>query len=59
MFQMRKEEVKERMYNLVKKVKEGIWTGRTDHVENRASFRYHQIVELEQIETLDSEGKHV
>lgn len=42
------------MYNLVKKVKEDIWIGRIDHVENRASFRYHQIVELKQIETLDS-----
>ncbi|MFJ8065721.1 formimidoylglutamase [Psychrobacillus sp. NPDC096426] len=45
------------MDNLVKKVKEGIWSGRTDHLENKESFRYHQIVELAQLDTLDTEGK--
>lgn len=34
---------------------ENIWSGRTDHLENRKSFRYHQIVELEQMEALKSE----
>lgn len=42
------------MNDLLKKVTEGIWSGRTDHLENRTSFRYHQIVELEQMETLKS-----
>lgn len=42
------------MNGLLKKIIEGIWSGRTDHLENRTSFRYHQIVELEQIETLKS-----
>lgn len=42
------------MNGLLKKVKEDIWLGRTDHLENRTSFRYHQIVELEQIEKLES-----
>lgn len=40
------------MNGLLKKVNEGIWSGRTDHLENRTSFRYHQIVELEKMETL-------
>lgn len=26
-----------------------VWSGRTDHLENRASFRYHQVVELTEI----------
>lgn len=42
------------MNGLLKKVNEDIWLGRTDHLENRTSFRYHQIVELEQIEKLES-----
>lgn len=33
------------MSTLIKKVNSTIWSGRTDHLENRASFRYHQIVE--------------
>ena len=40
------------MNGLLKNVIEGIWSGRTDHLENRTSFRYHQIVELKQMETL-------
>ena len=32
------------------KVNESIWTGRVDHTEDRASFRYHQVVELADIE---------
>lgn len=42
------------MNNLLKKVTEGIWSGRTDHLENRASFRYHQIVEQKKLEMLKS-----
>ncbi|WP_277586803.1 formimidoylglutamase [Psychrobacillus antarcticus] len=42
------------MSGLLKKVTEGIWSGRTDHLENRASFRYHQIVELKETEMLKS-----
>lgn len=34
------------MNSLLNEVKEGIWSGRTDHKENRSSFRYHQIIEL-------------
>jgi len=29
-----------------------IWSGRTDHLDNRTSFRYHQIVEVSQLEDL-------
>ena len=45
------------MDNLVKKVKEGIWSGRTDHLENKESFRYHQIVKLARLDTLDTTGE--
>ncbi|MDN9012708.1 formimidoylglutamase [Brevibacillus laterosporus] len=31
-----------------------LWTGRTDHTERRSSFRYHQIVELADLEKLQS-----
>jgi formiminoglutamase len=31
---------------LLTKVDDHIWSGRTDHIENRTSFRYHQVVEL-------------
>lgn len=34
------------------KVNESIWTGRVDDVEDRASFRYHQVVELTDIEQI-------
>ncbi|AZU64237.1 formimidoylglutamase [Neobacillus mesonae] len=35
-----------------------LWTGRTDHTERRSSFRYHQIVELIDLEKLEpSPGK--
>ena len=30
---------------MLKKVGADVWTGRTDHTENRSSFRYHQVVE--------------
>lgn len=30
----------------MKKTSREVWSGRTDHLENRASFRYHQVVEL-------------
>ncbi|MFJ7973164.1 formimidoylglutamase [Psychrobacillus sp. NPDC096389] len=39
---------------MLKKVKKDIWSGRTDHLEDRTSFRYHQIVELEKMEALHS-----
>lgn len=42
---------------MLKKVKQDIWSGRTDHLENRTSFRYHQIVEFEKMEALKSMGK--
>lgn len=42
---------------MLKKVKQDIWSGRTDHLENRTSFRYHQIVELEKMEALKSIGE--
>lgn len=29
-----------------------IWSGRTDHLENRTSFRYHQVVEISRLEDL-------
>lgn len=44
------QEVSERLINLLKKISKDIWSGRTDHVENRASFRYHQVVELIEID---------
>ena len=36
------------------KVNEFIWTGRVDDVEDRASFRYHQVVELTDVEQISS-----
>ncbi len=35
---------------MMKKVNPDVWTGRTDHIDNRSSFRYHQIVEFENID---------
>ncbi|WP_410055855.1 formimidoylglutamase [Saccharococcus sp. Marseille-Q5394] len=35
---------------MVNKINESIWTGRTDDIEDRASFRYHQVIELADIE---------
>lgn len=35
---------------MLKSVKDDIWSGRTDHLENRSSFRYHQIIELPQVD---------
>ncbi|MHA6258849.1 formimidoylglutamase [Sporosarcina sp. CAU 1771] len=37
----------------MKKTSEDIWTGRTDHLVNRASFRYHQVVEISELKDLD------
>ncbi|GIO08971.1 formimidoylglutamase [Brevibacillus reuszeri] len=31
-----------------------IWTGRTDHTERRSSFRYHQIVEVMDLENVET-----
>ncbi|SER97930.1 formiminoglutamase [Psychrobacillus sp. OK032] len=43
---------------MVKKVIEGVWSGRTDSLENnKESLRYHQIVELARLDTLDTKGK--
>ncbi|WP_212391462.1 formimidoylglutamase [Sporosarcina beigongshangi] len=37
------------MRKLIKKINSAVWVGRTDHLENRASFRYHQVVKLAEI----------
>lgn len=37
------------------KVDKTIWTGRTDHDSNRASFRYHQVIEFEGVKKADSQ----
>lgn len=34
-------------------MKEGIWSGRTDHLENTESLRYYQIVELARLDMTD------
>jgi len=34
---------------LLKKENRGLWSGRVDHLENRESFRYHQVVEFAEI----------
>ncbi len=31
---------------MLTKVDDHVWSGRTDHTENRSSFRYHQVVEV-------------
>lgn len=36
----------------MKKPNQNIWSGRTDHLTNRASFRYHQVVETMEIDNL-------
>lgn len=36
----------ERLMKMVKKIDSSIWSGRTDHVTNRSSFRYHQVVDV-------------
>ena len=38
-------------------MKKDIWSGRTDHLDDRTSFRYHQIVEFEKMEALHSKGE--
>jgi len=40
---------KEGVSLLLKKSNRGLWSGRTDHLENRESFRYHQVVEFTEI----------
>ncbi|WP_437124853.1 formimidoylglutamase [Brevibacillus laterosporus] len=42
------------MNKLAMNVLADLWTGRTDHTERRSSFRYHQIVELADLEKLQS-----
>ena len=34
---------------MLKKSNQGLWSGRTDHLKNRESFRYHQVVEFAEI----------
>ncbi|WP_438315798.1 formimidoylglutamase [Sporosarcina sp. FA9] len=41
----------------MKNVPEGIWSGRIDHHTNRSSFRIHQIIELVELENLNSVNK--
>ncbi|KAA0955767.1 formimidoylglutamase [Sporosarcina sp. ANT_H38] len=36
----------------MKKVSSTIWSGRTDHIENRTSFRYHQVVAVSALKDL-------
>ena len=45
-------ESSERVEQLLTKADKRIWSGRTDHTENRSSFRYHQIVESVDIEVI-------
>ncbi|MGK5507736.1 formimidoylglutamase [Brevibacillus formosus] len=42
------------MNSLPKNVSADLWTGRTDHTERRSSFRYHQIVEIKDLDTLQA-----
>lgn len=42
------------MNSLPKNVSAELWTGRTDHTERRSSFRYHQIVEITDLDTLQA-----
>lgn len=42
------------MNSLPKNVSADLWTGRTDHTERRSSFRYHQIVEITDLDTLQA-----
>lgn len=39
---------------MLTKINDHIWSGRTDHIENRTSFRYHQVVEVIELEDLPS-----
>lgn len=41
----------------MKKTAEGIWTGRTDHLTKRASFRYHQVIEIANMKDLHVSNK--
>lgn len=41
------------MIEVLNNTPEGIWSGRTDDVTNRASFRYHQIIELSNIRAVN------
>ncbi|MGF9908262.1 formimidoylglutamase [Brevibacillus porteri] len=42
------------MNSLPKNVSADLWTGRTDHTERRSSFRYHQIAEITDLDTLQA-----
>lgn len=44
----------ERLMNMLKKIDPSIWSGRTDHLTNRSSFRYHQVIEAVDIKDLDT-----
>ncbi|KXH83866.1 formimidoylglutamase [Sporosarcina sp. HYO08] len=37
---------------MIRKINPALWTGRTDHVENRSSFRYHQVIEIMDIDEI-------
>lgn len=42
------------MIELIKQTPKGIWSGRTDHLTNRSSFRYHQIIEVNNTQPIDA-----
>lgn len=42
---------------MLSKVDNHIWSGRTDHLENRTSFRYHQVVEVIAMEDLSPSSR--
>lgn len=42
---------------MLNKVDNHIWSGRTDHLENRTSFRYHQVVEVIAMEDLSPSSR--
>lgn len=37
---------------MLKKIDSSIWSGRTDHLTNRSSFRYHQVIEMKALADL-------
>lgn len=44
---------------MLKKVGADVWTGRTDHKENRSSFRYHQVVEEVDLDQWKASSDHI
>lgn len=40
---------------MLKKIDPSIWSGRTDHLTNRSSFRYHQVIEMKTLEDLSAD----